>query len=30
MAEYILDASELKERASELHAGDRVVLSGVV
>ena len=30
MAEYILDASELKEKASELHAGDRVILSGVV
>ena len=30
MAEFILDASELKERAKELHAGDRVILSGVV
>ena len=30
MAEYVLDASELKERAKELHAGDRVILSGVV
>ena len=29
MAEYVLDASELKERAKELHAGDRVILSGV-
>ena len=30
MAEYVLDASELKERAKDLHAGDRVILSGVV
>ena len=30
MAEFILDTSELKERAKELHAGDRVILSGVV
>lgn len=30
MAEYILDASQLKEKASELRAGDRVILSGTV
>lgn len=30
MAEYILDASELKEKAKDLRAGDRVILSGVV
>ena len=30
MAEYILDASQLKEKAAELYAGDRVILSGVV
>lgn len=30
MAEYILNASELKEKACELRAGDRVLLSGTV
>lgn len=30
MAEYILDASQLKEKASELRVGDRVILSGTV
>lgn len=30
MAEYILDASQLKEKASVLRAGDRVILSGTV
>ena len=30
MAEYILDTSELKEKAVTLHAGDRVLLSGTV
>lgn len=30
MAEYILNASELKEKARELRAGDRVLLSGTV
>ena len=30
MAEYILDTSELAEKAAELHAGDRVILSGTV
>lgn len=30
MAEYILDALQLKEKASVLRAGDRVILSGTV
>ncbi len=30
MAEYILDTAQLSEKAVELHAGDRVVLSGTV
>ncbi len=30
MAEFVLNTAELKERAAELHAGDRVILSGVV
>ncbi|MBR6531965.1 MAG: fumarate hydratase C-terminal domain-containing protein [Clostridia bacterium] len=30
MAEYIIDTSQLKQKASELHAGDRVILSGTV
>lgn len=30
MAEYSINTSELKERAKELRAGDRVLLSGVV
>lgn len=30
MAEYILDASQLGEKAAELRAGDRVILSGTV
>ena len=30
MAEYRLDTSELAEKAAELHAGDRVILSGTV
>ena len=30
MAEYIIDTADLKQRAPELHAGDRVILSGTV
>lgn len=30
MAEFVLNTAELKEKAAELHAGDRVLLSGVV
>ncbi len=30
MAEFVLNTAELKEKAEELHAGDRVLLSGVV
>ncbi len=30
MAEFVLNTSELKAKASKLHAGDRVILSGVV
>ncbi len=30
MAEFILDTSELSEKAQTLHAGDRVLLSGTV
>lgn len=30
MAEFILNTDELKSRAVELHAGDRVLLSGIV
>lgn len=30
MAEYIIDTADLKQKAPELHAGDRVILSGTV
>lgn len=30
MAEFVFNTAELKEKAAELHAGDRVLLSGVV
>lgn len=30
MAEYIIDTADLKQKASELSAGDRVILSGTV
>ncbi|MBP9988822.1 MAG: fumarate hydratase C-terminal domain-containing protein [Ruminococcus sp.] len=30
MAEYKLDTAQLKEKAKEFHAGDRVILSGTV
>lgn len=30
MAEYIIDTADLKQKAPELRAGDRVILSGIV
>ena len=30
MAEFVLNTSELKDKAVMLHAGDRVILSGTV
>ena len=30
MADFVLNTSELAQRAAELHAGDRVLLSGIV